>query len=261
MIYKVKIKDNKNAPIHYLSDLDNFQNGKQYVFTPGVNLIVGENGCGKTTLMKLLQAYLLIGQQQCEEKNVRKLFEDYKLKDGEMLDGIDVYADYMTNIFRMAHPEEYKGETGIGLQNFENFGTLGMIMNSSTGEGVTTAITNLWKLMFSNKASLSFPKLDGWLKEKYSAYLDYVREHRIKPTEEEKEVTILLDEPDRNLSLDNIKEIQGILSFHKPHTQIIAVIHNPLLIYNLSKIEGINIIEMTEGYVDKVKRMVDEFVK
>ena len=258
MVYKVAIKDNEKAPLHYLPDLDNFKNGMEYVFKPGVNLIVGENGCGKTTLMKLLQAYLLIGQQQCEEKNVRKLFEDYN---GEMLDGIDVYADYATNIFRMAHPEEYRGETGIGLQSFENFGTLGVIMNSSTGEGVTTAINNLWKLMFSGKISLSFPKLRDWCKEKYAAYIDYVRKHRIRPTEEEKEVTILLDEPDRNLSLDNIKEIQGILSFHKPQTQLIVVIHNPLLIYSLSKIEGTNIIEMTEGYIKKVKKTVDELVK
>ena len=67
-----------------------------------------------------------------------------------MTDGVDVYADYATNIFRMAHPEEYKGELGIGLQSFENFGTLGTMMNSSTGEGVTTAINNLWNLMFSS---------------------------------------------------------------------------------------------------------------
>ena len=135
------------------------------------------------------------------------------------------------------------------------------MMNSSTGEGVTTAINNLWKLMFSGKASLSFPKLSGWRKERYAAYIDYVKEHRIKPTEEEKEITILMDEPDRNLSLDNIKEIQGILSFHKPQTQLIAVIHNPLLIYSLSKVEDINIIEMTEGYVHKVKSIIRTLIK
>lgn len=261
MVYKVAIKDNEKAPLHYLSDLDNFKNGMEYAFKPGVNLVVGENGCGKTTLMKLIHRYLLVGQQQCEEKNVVKLFEDYKLKDEEMTDGVDVYADYTTNIFRMAHPEEYKGESGIGLQNFENFGTLGTMMHSSTGEGVTAAINNLWNLIFSGKASLSFPKLSDWRKERYAAYLDYVKEHRIKPTEEEKEITILMDEPDRNLSLDNIKEIQGILSFHKPQIQLIAVVHNPLLIYNLSNIGDINIIEMTENYVDKVKRTVDELIK
>jgi ABC-type cobalamin/Fe3+-siderophores transport system ATPase subunit len=261
MVYKVVIKDNEKAPLQYLSDLDNFQNGMEYVFKPGVNLIVGENGCGKTTLMKLIQRYLLVGQQQCEEKNVVKLFENYKLKDEEMTDGVDVYADYTTNIFRLAHPEEYKGESGIGLQSFENFGALGTMMQSSTGEGVTTAINNLWNLMFSGKASLSFPKLSGWRKERYAAYIDYVKKHRIKPTEEEKEITILMDEPDRNLSLDNIEHIRSILSFHKPQTQLIAVIHNPLLIYNLSKVEDINIIEMTEGYVHKVKSIIRTLVK
>lgn len=261
MVYKVVIKDNKKSPIRYLPDLNNFKNGKEFIFKPGVNIIVGENGCGKTTLMKLIQRYLLVGQQQCEEKNVVKLFEDYKLKDEVMTDGVDVYADYTTNIFRMAHPEEYKGESGIGLQSFENFGTLGTMMHSSTGEGVTTAINNLWNLIFSGKAPLSFPKLSDWRKERYAAYIDYVKEHRIKPTEEEKEITILMDEPDRNLSLDNIEQIKSILSFHKPQTQLIAVIHNPLLIYSLSKIEGINIIEMTEGYVNKVKKLINNLVK
>ena len=115
--------------------------------------------------------------------------------------------------------------------------------------------------MFSGKASLSFPKLSDWRKERYAAYINYVKEHRIKPTEEEKEITILMDEPDRNLSLDNIKHIKAILSFHKPQTQLIAVIHNPLLIYSLYKVEDINIIEMTEGYVTNIKSLVRTLVR
>lgn len=57
-----------------------------------------------------------------------------------------------------------------------------------------------------------------------------------------------------------IGDIKEILSYHKPHTQIIAVVHNPLLICALSKNKEVNLIEMTKGYVGKVKRMVKEII-
>ena len=70
-----------------------------------------------------------------------------------------------------------------------------------------------------------------------------------------------MDEPDRNLDIINIDDIYGILSFHKPQTQIIASIHNPLLIYKLSKIEDINFIELEENYLMKVKTAINNIVK
>lgn len=57
---------------------------------------------------------------------------------------------------------------------------------------------------------------------------------------------------DRNLDIDNIMDLYKVLSFHKPQTQIIAVIHNPALIYKLSKLDHVNFIEMTKGYLKKV---------
>lgn len=70
--------------------------------------------------------------------------------------------------------------------------------------------------------------------------------------EKDFEYTILMDEPDRNLDIDNIMDLYKVLSFHKPQTQIIAVIHNPALIYKLSKLDCVNFIEMTRGYLNKV---------
>lgn len=66
------------------------------------------------------------------------------------------------------------------------------------------------------------------------------------------EYTVLMDEPDRNLDIDNIMQIYNVLSFHKPQTQIIAIVHNPALIYKLSKLDCVNFIEMTEGYLNKI---------
>ena len=55
MITKVVIRDNEKTPISYLPKLKNFENGKIYEFKEGVNVIVGENGCGKSTILKIIK--------------------------------------------------------------------------------------------------------------------------------------------------------------------------------------------------------------
>lgn len=70
-----------------------------------------------------------------------------------------------------------------------------------------------------------------------------------------------MDEPDRNLDITRIKEIYDILNHKKENTQIIAVIHNPILIYKLSKRSHVNIIEMTDGYVEDVVKFVESNTK
>ena len=72
MVTKVYIKDNSNSPVRYISELDNFKNGTQYTFKEGVNVIVGENGCGKTTLLNLIRSYLLVDEKECDKRNVQQ---------------------------------------------------------------------------------------------------------------------------------------------------------------------------------------------
>lgn len=253
MVTKVIIKENDKAPIKYLPDLDNFQNGMEYEFKEGVNIIVGENGSGKTTLLNLIRHYLLVDFNECSlgtySCNINRLFSH----DG-FLDGVDVYADYKKNTFRLSHAGEKEQNTEINT--FEEFGSMVSQKNSSTGESVLISINFLFKLMFSEGAKLVFDYEQDKLKERYPEYIEYVKGHRV----EGDEYTILMDEPDRNLSIENLKQIKSILSFHKPNTQIICVIHNPLLIYALSNIDDINIIEMSRGYVRKIKREINKLL-
>lgn len=256
MVQKVIITNNNKTPIRYLPDLENFKNGKEYVFKPGVNIIVGENGCGKTTLLKLIKAYLLVDNTECSRgaynSNINYLFNNLSSK--ELLDGVDVYADYERNTFRLCHAGERTGEES--MSSFAVFGELITQKQSSTGEGVLIAMNSLFKQMFSKDANLKFDY--GQFKEDYyPQYAEYIKKHRA----EGDEWTILMDEPDRNLSLDNIKSVEGILSIHKKHTQIICVVHNPLLIYSLSKKKSINFIEMTEGYIEKTINKINEIVR
>lgn len=256
MVTKVVIRDNTKSPIHYIADLGTFKNGTEYEFKAGVNVIVGENGSGKTTLMNLIKNYLCVDYTECFRGdyncNINELFKTFR-NDG-MLDGVDVYADYVRNTFRLSHAGEKVGQDA--MKTFEDFGAMFDQRESSTGEGVIIAINYLFDYIFGKKAKLTFDYCQ--FKEVYPLYVDYVNKHRV---ECEKEWTILMDEPDRNLSLDNIEHIKYFLSFHKEHTQIIAVIHNPLLIYALSGMEHVHFIELTKGYVVKVKNQVNKIIK
>ena len=257
MIYKIVINDNKNTPIRYLSKLKAFKNGKEYVFKEGVNIIVGANGCGKTTLMTLLKKYLLVDYTECSRGdfngNINALLKGFSSR-GEMYDGVDVYADYLRNTFRLCHADERTSEDK--QKTFEAFSEFLNQSESSTGEGVLIAIDSLFKQMFSKDANLFFDY--GQFKDDYYPhYAEYVKAHK----QEGGEWTILMDEPDRNLDIENIGQVKGILSFHKPQTQIIAVVHNPLLIISLSKNPEVNVIEMTRGYVKKMERTIKELLK
>lgn len=255
MVEKIVIRDNKKSPVRYISEIPIFKNGKVFEFKPGVNVIVGKKGCGKTTLMKLIESYLLVDKTECSKgmfnSNINRLFGLGR----EMRDGVDVYADYKKNVFRLCHASEKTNDDS--MKNFDAFTEFFTQIKSSTGEGIVVALNSMFKRMFSDGANLMFDFDKVGRDDHYKEYGSYVKKHRVTDHDE---WTILMDEPDRNLDIENMENILNILSFHKPRTQVIVVVHNPLLICALSKNKDVHMIELTRGYISKVKKLVKSMV-
>lgn len=261
MIKSIIIDNNENLPIRYSYKLESLKNGTKFDFINGVNIIIGKNGSGKTTLLKNIASYLLCNDTYYsklpnfsmfgEALKMDNLFNNTQLKDG-----MKINCDYAGVVYNYIPCNSQQNSTDINiLSNFIECG------DKSAGERIKYEIYSLFDIAFRNK-NIQFPikeiisqrdnSNDYW-KERFTNLLKYYKENRIIVNPDEFTYTFLIDEPDKNLDISNIDELYKILSYQKEMTQLICVIHNPILIYKLSKLEHINFIELTEGYLEEIK--------
>lgn len=270
MIKSVTIRDAGCAPYAYIADIPALKEGTTIEFKPGINIIVGANGCGKSTLIKTIATYLLCGNGCMKTptgyNSVRDAANDRHLWDPteaeKLLDGVDVAHDYNGVAFILRN--SYEMEEGDALRDMDSFVSAYKRRVSSMGENTMFSIQTLFDVMFADKGVeyLAFPVAnlkkimdnagDVW-KERIRQLLQYYKRNQVTDlTPEDFQYTVLMDEPDRNLDIYNLDQVADILSQDKEMTQLIATVHNPLLIARLSQKPNVNIIEMTEGYVNAV---------
>ena len=267
MISEVEIVNNNNTPLGYISDLKNFENGKVFKFNKGINIIIGKNGCGKTTLINLISHYML-----CENSMVSTIpSEMFKLNsyfkniltgnDVEFLDGVNVKSDYAGVVYHYLTNKDLMGDFDSALSNLTQFSNYYNNCSLSTGESVMNTLNYLVNYSCKN-LEVQFPieelinlkkRSNDFWSENIDMMLSYYKKNYVSIKKEDFEYTFLMDEVDANLDISNINMIYQILSYQKELTQLICVIHNPILIYKLSKLKYINFIEMTEGYLDEIK--------
>ena len=133
MITTVKITDKDNLPCMYASGLEAFGNGKEYVFRPGVNIIVGNNGCGKTTLIRMIADFMF-----CDSSMLSKIPDTgYKFPpifngDDTLRDGIQIGCDYAGTVYRFIPNKDMSGDNV--LESADMAGLYMSQSSSSTGE-------------------------------------------------------------------------------------------------------------------------------
>lgn len=265
MIESITINNNKRTPFRYAFQIEAFKNGTEFVFKPGVNVIIGKNGSGKSTLLKMIAKYMLCENSMCSEVPNEALdFPDVFDDEDQILDGVSIKADYVGKVFNLLQQSEMNNYDA--LKNSHNFNLYMNGSSSSSGEKNICAISTLFDFIFSRqdyefpiRSLVEYKKKSNklWI-ARIDNLLRYYANNHVKMSEKDFEYTTLMDEPDRNLDIDNIVNLYDVLSIHKPQTQIIAVIHNPALIYKLSKLDCVNVVEMSKGYLKKVKSFVND---
>ncbi len=268
MIYSIKFQDVSKAPLEYTDKV--FSNGQTFDFNTGNTIIIGENGCGKSTLLDNIYQYMLCSEsyRTILDNSSMKLFrmtKDCFKNEGcleSFMNGIDIKADYEKPVFRLYTLDNYKnGDTSEKLKSFDDFGFYFNAQQESTGNAVLYGIERMMNEMF-NKKVIPFPlkelkkAVSDTNNDKASRMLDYYMKNKVKAEKGFKApYTVLMDEPDRNLDIPNIKKLYDVLSFVRPDVQMISVIHNPCLINKLMKLNNkdIHFMELTTDYLKKIK--------
>lgn len=263
MITELNIKDINNSTLNYLPDVELFQHKTNFKFKPGINIIVGKNGCGKSTLLKLIADYTLCKNSIHSDFNILGEFKavhySYLFNDNnELKDGVEVKCDYLGKVFRYLNKADL--DNNNVLNSIENLAI--KFSKGSAGENILQSMKIFFKTVFStkdwefpiNSIKQSLEKCNDLWKNRLNNLLQYYKNNQIDILPNEYEYTLLIDEPDRNLDIDNIKDIYNILSYPKKHSQLIAVIHNPILINKLSKLDYINFIELTDNYIKHINK-------
>lgn len=261
MIRSITIKDG------FLNELG--LKGRRFDFGPRVNVIFGENGCGKSSILRTISAHSLVPQDGGWSRvpssldwqgDVPKTME--KMTPGDILADVEWDGSASYRYESEVALDGYKQWNGIGNGLFGEGSREALLLNSqwggSAGQKCLMALNKLCDGAIGHKKEVLPDLRPDKLPTDYSgrkdprarAVKEYIRGlpgRRVRPT-------MILDEPDRSLSL----EMQALLwtslipRFVQAGYQVIAASHSP---FCLAKQPGKNVIPVSRGYDRLVIRL------
>lgn len=231
----------------------------KYEFTDGFNIIFGTNGCGKSLMLRFLKTYASIPNAGWSR----------------LLDPMTLGTNRFPLAYSSRTPEKvHANVVWDGRPAFYNAGDISVdntwfFQNvGKSSDGITTEkeqfmamvekpSSGQYRLQKLNKILQIIgeePDIFEYLENSRSSYNNLLAQRNyLKSLPRNGKITILLDEPERSLSLPKQKKLLEVLLEFSKDYQIIAACHSPFVL-DLPR-DQINIIEIDEGYVEECDKL------
>lgn len=240
-----------SAHTHWAKDLPWIKDAKGLIeFTPGLNIVLGGNGTGKSTLMSALASH-----GACEQGGIPKITMSWAL---DNFDG---------NICKMPFKVDHDGELSfysnghqkVGLvgghfdDSFFDEGVMNLAMPESHGESVLRSFKRLDALLGFKADSL--PKTREVEYCGSNSFAEAVSKHFMPCFEPIGIRTLLLDEADTGMSLLWQKQFWEMIPKavkDMGNIQVIVSTHSAFAL----NVDGANYIETSQGYREKCLKAI-----
>jgi ABC-type lipoprotein export system ATPase subunit len=249
----------------FATELPNFQKGKEFNFTDGLNFLLGSNGSGKSSVLKMLKAYcgipngfggrsrisseLALGAQQ--QSHFPYVYRAYSPGQSDCIVGWDGTAsffnegDVKTDQWAWFTNKEASSEDGM-TSEAEYMDV--MMEKPSSGQYRLKKLNKLFNMLQSP------PDLTKHISN-HPAQIGEVNYIRSLP--KTGRVTLLLDEPERALSLPKQLELFKLLEKMSKDFQIIVATHSPFVCLMDLKC---NRYDIEEGYSESCVEIFKDLV-
>jgi ABC-type cobalamin/Fe3+-siderophores transport system ATPase subunit len=228
MIKSIKILDTELSAVEWLSCIEDFKGQPLFEFTPGINILWGANGSGKSSLLRLLARMFLCEQGQDEQKatstSLNTLIPLRRLEKGLYLSlaAVDLQHDGSPTLYMDSGTGKGQIFPGHFDDDFFKESLLSHAFKGSSGQTTHYRLDSILKRIVTH--DFKAPDLSAvWDKGKKS-----LLETFLKGTLESTKPTILLDEPDRSLDITGQVLFWKFVTKFQDRVQFIIATHNLL---------------------------------
>ena len=272
---------------HLINNLLN----RKFEFDPiKINVLFGPNGSGKTTIIKAIAAYSLCGSDSQFDGMTNLLSYSPTNMSLNFIWHDDEEKDYIKDLYKAieskcgnqakvdwdGYPVYY--ENFVGRKHY-SFGDLEGSLISNGGEElnylfgknkISAGQNTIWMINKLTSIAIQKPDISSYIEECkkrinkvnstwagcYEACLDYYNQFYKKGNEENNRLTVLLDEMDKSLDIQNVARLyKDVLPrlVEKYPIQLILVTHSPLILSkNIRESKWYNIISIDDNYTNDV---------